>query len=98
MYWKYLRWNQTRKAADVINFVWKFNITYVFCLCIDWQLAAAVSLALKEAHDGLQLRIILRQFSRESVEVSKMTFVIYRLRKFVSSALKTETVRSRNIA
>jgi len=53
---------------------------------------------LKEAHDGLELRIILRQFSRETVEVSKMVFVIYRLRKAVSSALKTETVRSRNIA
>jgi hypothetical protein len=59
------------KAADAINFVWKFNIIYAFCLCIDWQLAATVSLALKEAHDTLELQMItLRQFSHETVDVS----------------------------
>jgi len=53
---------------------------------------------LKEKHDALELRITLRQFTRETVDVSKTMLVIYRLRKVVSSALKIETVRSLNTA
>jgi hypothetical protein len=59
-------------AADVINFVWKFNMTYVywFCLCIDWQLPLLSAMALKGAHDTLELQMIsVRQFSRETIDV-----------------------------
>ena len=80
------------KAADVINFVWKFNITYVSCLCIEWQLAATVSLALKEAYGALELRITRRHFHVKLSTFQQVIFVIYRPRKVVSYGLKVETV------